>query len=179
MMRPIKPAPLKGLKRREARAIERCLSFDRKSRPQDAGSFLKLFRGVTKLQQATLAATVVLASVAGYLWYQNYLETNPAVPFSELPTETQQAFQEQMSTGNEAWGFYERDGFNDAIYTALTSYANAYRLHPRNREAVTGLKITAGRFFTGDEARSIRHALTEKLWYPTPWHGLGDATIAY
>lgn len=46
-------------------------------------------------------------------------------------------------------------------------------------EAATGLKITAGRFFTGDEARSIRHALTQKLWYPTPWHGLDGGTIAY
>ena len=33
----IKPAPLKGLKRKHARAIERCLSFERKDRPQNAG----------------------------------------------------------------------------------------------------------------------------------------------
>ncbi len=47
----LKPDPLKGLKRKEAKAIERCLSFDRKRRPQNAGDFLKLFRGVTALQR--------------------------------------------------------------------------------------------------------------------------------
>ena len=52
----------------------------------------KLFRGVTALQKATLAATVVLAVAAGYLWYQNYLETSPSIPFSELPIEQQQEF---------------------------------------------------------------------------------------
>src|SRR5262245_25675418 len=70
----IKPAPIKGLKRKQTRAIESCLSFDRKQRPQDAAQFLKAFRGVTPLQKATMAATVVLSVVAGYLWYQNYLE---------------------------------------------------------------------------------------------------------
>ena len=64
----IKPAPLKGLKRKQARAIESCLSFDRRQRPQNAGEFLKAFRGVTALQKATLAATVVLTLAAGYLW---------------------------------------------------------------------------------------------------------------
>ena len=88
----IKPAPLKGLKRKEARAIERCLSFDRKQRPQNAGEFLKVFRGVTALQKATLAAAAVLALAAGYLWYQNYLETSPAIPFSELPSQMQAEF---------------------------------------------------------------------------------------
>ncbi|MGW5300709.1 hypothetical protein ACWEQV_20920 [Rhodococcus aetherivorans] len=43
----------------------------------------------------------------------------------------------------------------------------------------TGLRITAGRSFAGDEARLIRHALLEKLWYPTPWHGLDDGTVCY
>ncbi len=78
----LKPAPLKGLKRKEVRAIERCLSFDRKQRPQSAGDFLKLFRGVSTLQKVTFAAAAVLALVAGYVSYQNYVETSPAIPFS-------------------------------------------------------------------------------------------------
>jgi hypothetical protein len=139
----IKPAPIKGLKRKQARAIESCLSFERKDRPQNADEFLKAFRGVTRLQKVTLAASAVLALVAGYLWYQNYLETSPAIPFAELPAEVQQEFREAMQVGNEAWAFYEREGFTDAINGALTKYAEAYDLHPRNREAVAALNRAA------------------------------------
>jgi predicted Ser/Thr protein kinase len=139
----IKFAPLKGVKRKEANAIERCLSFDRKLRPQNAGEFLKLFRGVTALQKATLAVAAVLAVTAGYLWYQNYLETNPAIPFEQLSIENQQEFRDFMKTADEAWGFYEREGVTDAVYTAIDQYAKAYDVHPRNREAVAGLKKAA------------------------------------
>ncbi|HVF15836.1 MAG TPA: serine/threonine-protein kinase, partial [Steroidobacteraceae bacterium] len=62
----VKPPPLKGLKLREARALERCLSFDRAQRPQDAAEFLKLFRGVTALQKTLIAATVILTVAAGF-----------------------------------------------------------------------------------------------------------------
>lgn len=139
----IKPAPLKGLKRKHARAIERCLSFERKDRPQTAGEFLKLFRGVTRLQKVTLAASALLALTAGYFWYQNYVETSPAVAFSELPAQDQQAFRTAMMEGNEAWAFYEREGLADGIMSALASYAKAYDAHPRNREAVAALNRAA------------------------------------
>lgn len=135
----IKPPPLKGLKRKQARAIESCLSFERKARPQNASEFLKAFRGVTLLQKATLVASAVLALAAGYLSYQNYVETSPAIPFGELPAQVQQDFRASMQVGDEAWAFYERDGFADAIGTALSSYAKAYDLHPRNRDAVAAL----------------------------------------
>jgi Protein kinase domain len=160
----IEPAPLKGLKRKEARAIESCLSFDRKSRPQDAGAFLKMFRGVTKLQQATLAATVVLASVAGYLWYQNYVETSPAIPFSQLPVEDQADFRGAMQTGNEAYAFYEREGLSDALFSAIESYGKAYQIHPRNREAVAALKKGAVAAFeaAGDDEET-RKAVAQML----------------
>lgn len=139
----IKPAPLKGLKRKEARAIERCLSFDRKQRPQNAGEFLKAFRGVTALQKATLAAAAVLALLAGYVSYQNYQETSPAIPFSELPLTEQEKFKAYMADGDVAWGFFEREHIYDAIRSATTLYAKAYDVHPRNREAVAALKKAA------------------------------------
>lgn len=139
----LKPASIKGLKRKQARAIESCLSFERKDRPQNAAEFLKAFRGVTRLQKATLAASAVLAVTAGYLWYQNYVETSPAIPFSQLPAEVQRDFRAAMQEGNEAWTFYQRDGFTDAIDSALTKYAEAYDMHPRNREAVAALNRAA------------------------------------
>ena len=136
----IKPPPLKGLKRREARALERCLSFDRKQRPKDAAEFLKLFRGVSTLQKASIAAAAVLAIVAGYLWYQNYLETSPAIPFAQLPQETQQEFLHDMSEGDTAWTFFRNDGNVAALNDAIEFYAAAYALHPRNRDAVKALR---------------------------------------
>jgi hypothetical protein len=136
----LKPPALKGLKRKEMRAIERCLSLERKKRPQNAAEFLKLFRGVTTLQKATLAAAAVLALVAGYQYYQYYVETSPAIPFNELPSEAQKVFREKMAEGDEFWGFYEREHQTDAAINAVDLYGQAYALHPRNREAVAALK---------------------------------------
>jgi len=156
----IKPAPIKGLKRKQARAIESCLSFERKDRPQNAGEFLKAFRGVTALQKATLAASAVLALAAGYLWYQNYLETSPALPFGELPAAVQQDFRAAMKDGDEAWTFYEREHLADAVEVALASYAKAYDLHPRNREAVAALNRAADEVLrqSNDAAEQRQHA---------------------
>jgi serine/threonine protein kinase len=160
----IQAAPLKGLKRREARAIERCLSFDRSARPRDAGAFLKLFRGVTRLQATTLAATLVLASVTGYLWYQNYVETSPAIPFGELPVDVQADFRTAMDTGDEFYAFYEREGVSDQLYSAIASYGKAYEIHPRNREAVAALKKGAAAALeaAGDEGE-LRKAVAVML----------------
>ena len=139
----LKPAPLKGLKRKEARAIEGCLSLDRKYRPQDASAFLKSFRGVTALQKATLAATAVLTLVAGYQYYQYYVETSPSIPFSELPSQAQAAFRNSMTEGNKFWGFFESEHQVDGALQAVTLYGEAYDKHPRNREAVAALKKAA------------------------------------
>jgi serine/threonine protein kinase len=139
----LKPEPLKGLKRKEVRAIERCLSFDRKQRPQSAGDFLKLFRGVSTLQKVTFAATAVLALVAAYVSYQNYVETSPAIPFAELPSQVQTEFRSKMKEGNDFWVFFENEQQPDAALGAVELYGQAYALHPRNREAVTALKKAA------------------------------------
>ena len=121
----IKPPPLKGLKMREAKALERCLSFDRKQRPKDAAEFLKLFRGVSTVQKVSIAAVAVLAVTAGYFWYENYVETSPAIPFAELPQETQQQFREHMIEGDKAWAFYEKG--NMQLSTTLSiSIRKAY-----------------------------------------------------
>jgi len=139
----LKPDPLKGLKRKEAKAIERCLSFDRKKRPQNAGDFLKLFRGVTALQKATIAVAAVLALVAGYQYYQYYVETSPAIPFSALPSQQQAEFRSLMEDGNKLWGFFEGEKQADAAFGAVEQYSKAYNIHPRNREAVAALKKAA------------------------------------
>ncbi|HEY5809726.1 MAG TPA: serine/threonine-protein kinase, partial [Povalibacter sp.] len=135
----LKPPPLKGLKMREAKALERCLSFDRNQRPKDAADFLKSFRGVTALQKASIAVAAVLAVATGYFWYQNYLETSPAIAFAELPLEVQQRITAELSDGDQEWAFYQQ-GITPAVEEAVVHYATAYDLHPRNHDAVKGLR---------------------------------------
>lgn len=175
----LKPEPLKGLKRKEARAIERCLSFDRKKRPQNAGDFLKLFRGVTALQKATLAAAAVLALVAGYQYYQYYVETSPAIPFSALTPEFQAKFKNSMTQGDEAWQFFERDHISDGAFSAIEFYAKAYDLHPRNRDAVAGLKKAADALLklpaNDTERQSLARVLYDKSIYYQKYAPVIDA----
>lgn len=138
----LKPPPLKGLRLREARALERCLSFDRKQRPQNASEFLKAFRGVTATQKISVAAAVVLAIAAGYFSYENYRQASPAVPFTQLPLQQQEQFRAAMAEGDRAWEFY-RGGEIAALNDALAWYADAYATHERNRDAVKALNKVA------------------------------------
>jgi predicted Ser/Thr protein kinase len=161
----LKPAPLKGLKRKEMHAIESCLSLERKRRPQDAAAFLKLFRGVTALQKATLAAAAVLAMVAGYQYYQYYVETSPAIPFEELSTQKQAEFKQYMTEADEAWKFFETEHLSDAAESAIKRYADAYDIHPRNRDAVAGLKKAADTLLALPELdKDARRALANHLY---------------
>jgi hypothetical protein len=165
----IKPPPLKGLKLREARALERCLSFDRKQRPQNAGEFLQAFRGVTRLQQVTLAATIVLALAAGYFSYESHREASPAVPFDELPLAIREQFRDQMAQGDRVLGFYLQERNTFVLNDAVEHYVAAYALHERNREATRALNRVADVWLdaakNAAEKRQIAHALLGRSDY--------------
>ena len=51
-------------------------------------------------------------------------------------------FREQMTEGDEFWGFFEREHQTDAAFDAV-DYGQAYAIHPRNREAVAARKKAA------------------------------------
>jgi serine/threonine protein kinase len=159
----IKVSPLKGVKLREARAIERSLSFQRKDRPQDAGEFLQLFRGVSTIQKTSVTAAAILAIVSGYFWYQNYLETSPAIAFDRLPMETQQQFAGLIRQGNEEWTFYQRERNIAALQSAVEQYSRAYELHPRNREAVHGLRQAGDALLQAAKTDEERHEIAAFL----------------
>jgi hypothetical protein len=140
----LKPAPIKALKRREWRAVERCLAFEPSARPRDAADFIRIFFGVTPLTKMLLAAAVAgLGLVSAYLYYQNIEETRPLVPLSALPAATQQQVLTALNDARTEWGFYEKDHNERALWDAVDRYAEAYKLHPRNREAVQGLERAA------------------------------------
>jgi hypothetical protein len=162
----LKPGGLRGLKRKQARAIERCLSFDRKVRPQDASEFLKAFRGVTMLQQGTLAAAAALALALGYASYRNYVDTGPATSFAEISADQRQRFLANMAEGDKAWVSYEEQRAGYWLQPALEHYASAYDIHPRNRDAVAALNRVARAALAStrdaDERREIARQLQQQ-----------------
>jgi len=166
----LKPVTIKILKHREWRALENALAFQRAPRPTDAAEFLKQFFGVTRLQKSLLAAVVAMAVVAGFFGYRTYVEGGPVVPFAQLPPATQQQFNDLMSSGDREWQFYEKDKNLMALWDALDQYSDAYRVHPRNRKAVSALKRSADAFLTAtkdDPAKQqqVAEALAAKSDY--------------
>jgi serine/threonine protein kinase len=159
----IKCPPLRGLKRKQARAIESCLSLDRKGRPQDARQFLKAFRGPSVVQRVALSSAAVFALAAMYLGYQNYVETGPTIPFSQLSAAKQQEFKQKMSDGDAAWKFFEHDHISDALDSAIDFYADAYAVHPRNRAAVAALDKAADAVLKAAADPEMKRDLARKL----------------
>lgn len=159
----IRPESLRGLKRKHARAIAACLSFERRDRPQDAAAFLKSFSGTAALQQASIAAAASLAVAAGYLSYQNYQETGPAIAFSQLSSQQQHEFIEKMAQGEEEWSFFQREGIGVALIAAIDLYADAYRIHPRNRDAVAALNEAAQALLQSAQTEQERRAFARDL----------------
>jgi len=161
----LKPSPIKALKRREWKALERCLAFEPRSRPRDAADFIRIFFGVTPLTKMLLAAAVAgLGLASAYLWYQNAQETGPLVPLSALPAARQQQVLTALNDGRTEWGFYEKDRNERALWDAVDRYAEAYKLHPRNREAVQGLRRAADELLgrkdlNADERRKVATTL--------------------
>lgn len=136
------PPPIRTLSRREWQTLARTLAFERSRRPRDAGEFLRLFFGATRLRNALITAVGVLATVSAGLWYRNYQQTGPSVPFEELPPATQSQVKADFAEGEKAWAFYQQ-GISNALTDSLSYYAEAYRLHKGNREAVKGLRRAA------------------------------------
>jgi hypothetical protein len=138
--RKLEPRPIKGLKRREWRAIRRGLAFAREDRSADAAAFLRDLEGSPRLRLALAASAVLLVGAGGYIgWseYQRVLAERPDVAFNALPAETQQEFAKLMKDGTEL------EAYRD-VGSALELYLQAYTLHPRNPEAVARIEGLIG-----------------------------------
>jgi predicted Ser/Thr protein kinase len=135
----LQPRPIRGLKRREWRAIQRGLAFDRADRTPHAADYLRELEGSQRTWAIAAGLAVLLLATGGYVAYdqiQTTLQARPAVAFQMLPPETQADFQRYMT---EAAAL---DRLGDPG-SALALYLQAYRLHPRNPEAVRAI----GTFF--------------------------------
>ncbi|HTV80431.1 MAG TPA: serine/threonine-protein kinase [Steroidobacteraceae bacterium] len=134
---------LRGLKRREARAIEHALSFDPARRTPNATAFLRELQGVPVIQQALIGAVTVLVLTAGGLWYNNHRLSMPDVPLEQLPAAVQQQFREKVQCGNDALGYVARTHDVSGSADAASCFADAFRLHPKDPDAVRGLDSAA------------------------------------
>jgi hypothetical protein len=139
----LKPAPIKGLSRREWKTIERSLAFNRAQRPQDASAFLKGLAGITKLQQVSMVVAASFAVIAMVVGYRGYQAAGPAIPFAQLPAATQQEFVADMKEGDASLQFYTKSHNLIVLQDAVEQYAQAYALHPRNRDATAALERSA------------------------------------
>jgi serine/threonine protein kinase len=139
----IEQAPLRGLRRRERNAINKSLSFERSRRFPDARAFLAQLQGVPPLQTALLAAVGALIVTAGVLWYRNYAASLPDEPLSALPQQVQQQFLEQIRQGNESLEYRRKTNDLHGSDDAADYFANAYRLHKKDPQAVAGLQAAA------------------------------------
>jgi serine/threonine protein kinase len=139
----IERPPLRGLKRRESNAIDKALCYDPAQRFADAAAFLRHLQGTPIIQQALVAAVAVLVIAAGILWYRNYVDSLPAVPFESLPAQVQRDFLDRVRKGNESLQYLERTHDITASADAAESFAEAYVLHEKDPRAVSGLETAA------------------------------------
>jgi Protein kinase domain len=151
----ITPGRIRSIRRYEWLAIRRALQFDRAKRWQDAGEFLRAYEGKSVAAAAFGALALCLALVAGVFWYQGYSASRPAVPFESLPAQVQTEFKKEMSDGDGEWKLVQQ-GSGEQVLEAVRAYGRAYALHPRDPDAIDGLRRTAD--YIIERSRSISDA---------------------
>jgi serine/threonine protein kinase len=132
----LEPQPIKGLSRRQWRAIRHGLAFDRPSRSQHAAEFLRELEGGSAVKivgSIAVMLAIVFAGYVGYVQVQESTRAAPDIPFEQLPTDIQTELKRLLSEGSTLRRF-------DDPGSALTLYRDAYALHPRNKEVVVELE---------------------------------------
>jgi len=126
---------------RERRALQQALRLTRENRPGDAARFLSLFQGTAQRYRLLAALVLLLLVVSGGWLYQALAPIGPEMPFSELPIETQQAFNDDLARGYSHLQISDIDG-------ALRYFDAAWLRHPWNPEAVEALDSLVERVAT-------------------------------
>jgi serine/threonine protein kinase len=142
----LRPQPIKGLTARQWRALEKALSFTREKRFPNAAAFLRSLQGLTVIQKALVAAVAVLSVVTGGLAYRNHLNNLPREPLSALPAAEQQVVIDALQDGRQALRLIRDERIMEASEDAVNAFAKAYQHHPKDPDAVAGLREAADLF---------------------------------
>ena len=129
----MRPKKIKGLANYQWRTIAKALEFERDKRWQDAGQFLRQYRGAgRRVRQLSVALLLAVVAFGAYLLlYQP--EAGPDIPFAELAPAKQQNVRQALNEARQAKSFGDVNG-------ALFYLDKAYAFHPRNREVMAELE---------------------------------------
>ncbi|MEQ8861710.1 MAG: serine/threonine-protein kinase [Pseudomonadales bacterium] len=131
----LKPAPIRQVKSRTWHAVQHGLALDREHRTAHAAEFLKELEGPPKLRLVLGATAIALVGTLGFAGFQEYQSVRarlPDIPFEELASDRREAFTTLMDEGRILHQFGD-------LSSALDRYFEAYRVHPRNPQAVEGM----------------------------------------
>lgn len=152
------PKPIKSLKRRQWKAIERGLQFRRKNRSQNAAEFLKQFRGVSQVRKVLYGTIAALVAVSLFLGYQNTLE-QPG-PF---PEEFRDQFDAHLAFGDEAYDMALAENDLDLLGKSAESFDAAWDIHPKNPGVRERLEDTADEMLDRVDERQLDTAVSNLL----------------
>jgi hypothetical protein len=159
----LKPAKISGLRGHQWRAISRALALERSHRWKDANQFRKAFAGTSVALKLLAAAVVLLSVTASVATYRSYIASGPAVPLTALQADVQAKVRKALADGNGALDYMHRTHDYSVVDDAVSYFDTAYALHPRDRDAVAGLKATAGLFLEGIAAAPRKDEAIEEL----------------
>jgi len=161
-------ARIAGISGRQNRAIHRAIALRRADRWPDAESFRQALEGWNAKLVAAATASALLAVVAGTFGYEAYRAAQPVLPFESLPAESRSNFTTAVGEGRRLLEFSARVRGFEGAYTAqaaLSKFAEAYQVHPRNPDADQGLRDTLERLepFADSNDRAVRANLLDTL----------------
>jgi hypothetical protein len=104
---------------------------------------VRQLQGVPFIQKALVAVVCLLVLAAGGLWYRGYRESLPNEPLEQLPAQVQRDFLDKVRQGNESLEYLKRTHDITASADAAQYFADAYRLHAKDPQAVSGLRAAA------------------------------------
>jgi serine/threonine protein kinase len=159
----LKPTRIPGLRRHEWRALLQALALEPSARWPSVNAFRKAYIGRSAVQQVLVAAVLTAVLLAGYFGYRSYVASGPDVPLQALSPVMRAQVEQSLGKGREALDYVLRTKDYNVLDDAVDAFDQAYALHPRDRDAVAGLKKAAGLIMDWAASRPDRSEALHQL----------------